>query len=73
MSGRDDFEIVIDGRISPAAITALSGFTFVGFTRGQSHLVGHMPDQARLHDALITLADMEVDLVSISRMPGLQH
>jgi len=73
VSGPDDFEIVIAGKLTSTAITALAGFTFVGFIHGQSHLVAHMPDQTRLHDALIVLADMEVDLVSISRMPGLMN
>jgi len=60
------FEIVVKGRLSPTLIAAMDGFEVSRCDLGLTHLVGWVPDQARLHSALERLRDLNIELVSVN-------
>ena len=60
------FEIVVRGVVSPALLAAFPGFVVGTVERGQTHLVGPIPDQARLHGLLEVLGELNIDLVSLN-------
>ncbi|MET0974430.1 MAG: hypothetical protein ABWX82_02015 [Leifsonia sp.] len=60
------FEIVVKGTLSPAIMAAFEGFTASPRTDGTTHLVGSVPDQARLHGLLGMLQDLTIELVSVT-------
>lgn len=62
------FEIVVKGRLSPTLIAALDGFEVSRCALGLTHLVGWVPDQARLHSTLELLRDLNIELVSVNPM-----
>jgi hypothetical protein len=62
------FEIIINGTLSPAFVAAFDGFTATTTPQGLTHLVGWVPDQAKLHGALGLLRDLGIDLVSVTRV-----
>jgi hypothetical protein len=62
----ETYEIVTRGRMSPSLADALDEFIVARVEHGLSHLVGTVPDQARLHDILRLLRDMNIELVSIN-------
>jgi hypothetical protein len=62
----ETYEIVTRGRMSPPLVHALDGFTVLRVEYGLSHLIGTVPDQARLHEILRLLRDMSTELVSIN-------
>jgi len=62
------FEIIITGTLSPAFVAAFDGFTATTSPQGLTHLVGWVPDQAKLHGALGLLRDLGIDLVSVTRV-----
>jgi hypothetical protein len=64
------FEIVVRGQLSPTLVVALDGLEVTGYDAGQSHLVGWVPDQARLHSLLERLRDLNIELTSVNRLPG---
>jgi hypothetical protein len=68
------FEIVVKGRLSPTLIAAMDGFEVSRCELGLTHLVGWVPDQARLHSTLEMLRDLNIELVSVNPMdsPELQ-
>ncbi len=68
------FEIVVKGRLSPTLIAAMDGFEVSRCDLGLTHLVGWIPDQARLHSTLELLRDLNIELVSVNPMesPELQ-
>jgi hypothetical protein len=59
------FEIVVKGRLTPTLTSALEGFEVSRYDDHQTHLVGWVPDQARLHFVLSILRDLNVELVSV--------
>ena len=63
------FEIVVKGRLSPTLIAAIDGFDVSRCERGETHLVGWVPDQARLHSTLELLRDLNIELVSVNPKP----
>lgn len=63
--GAETFEIVVKGRLSPALVAAIKGFEVTRCERGMTHLVGWVPDQARLHGTLELLRDLNVELSSV--------
>jgi hypothetical protein len=65
-TGPDCFEIVVKGRLSPTLIAAFRGFEISRCDRGQTHMIGCVPDQAALHGTLGMLRDLNIDLVSIN-------
>ena len=60
------FEIVVKGRLSPTLIAAMDGFEVSRCEFGLTHLVGWVPDQARLHGTLEMLRDLNIELVSVN-------
>jgi hypothetical protein len=60
------FEIVVKGRLSPTLIAAIDGFEVSRCDLGLTHLVGWVPDQARLHSTLEMLRDLNIELVSVN-------
>jgi hypothetical protein len=68
------FEIVVKGRLSPTLIAAIDGFDVSRCDHGETHLVGWVPDQARLHGTLELLRDLNIELVSVNpKPPGPEH
>jgi hypothetical protein len=59
------FEIIVKGRLTPTIVTALDGFEVSRFDDTRTHLVGWVPDQARLHFVLSVLRDLNVELTSV--------
>jgi hypothetical protein len=62
------YEIVVKGRLGPTLLAAFDGFEVIGVDHGQTHLVGRMVDQARLHGMLERLRDLNIELVSVNRL-----
>ena len=60
------FEVVVRGRLSPTLIAAIDGFEVSRCEQGETHLVGWVPDQARLHSTLELLRDLNIELVSVN-------
>ena len=59
-------EIVVRGRLSPTLVAALGGFDVSHCTDGLTHLVGPVPDQARIHSLFRILSDLNIELVSVN-------
>jgi hypothetical protein len=57
---------VIRGTLSPAVLGAFPGFHVKEVDEGFTHLVGTVPDQARLHGLLETVASLNIELVSVN-------
>jgi hypothetical protein len=64
--GPECFEIVVKGRLSPTLIAAIEGFDVSHYDHGRTHLVGWVPDQARLHSTLDILRDLNIELASVN-------
>jgi len=64
--GAETFEIVVKGRLSPTLVAALDGFEVSHCDHGLTHLVGWVPDQARLHSLLGLLRDLNIELASVN-------
>ncbi len=64
--GAETFEIVVKGRLSPTLVAALEGFQVSHCDDGMTHLVGWVPDQARLHSVLELLRDLNIELASVN-------
>ncbi|HEY2556771.1 MAG TPA: hypothetical protein VGI08_06670 [Diaminobutyricibacter sp.] len=62
----ETYEIVIRGTLSPALLAAFPGFDVKEVEQGFTHLVGTVPDQARLHGLLDTVASLNIELVSVN-------
>ncbi|NEN05941.1 hypothetical protein G3T36_08645 [Diaminobutyricibacter tongyongensis] len=62
----ETYEIVIRGTLSPAVLGAFPGFDVTEVEDGFTHLVGTVPDQARLHGLLDTVASLNIELVSVN-------
>lgn len=60
------YEIVVKGRLSPTLVAAIDGFEVVRCDRGLTHLVGWVPDQARLHSTFELLRDLNIELTSVN-------
>lgn len=62
----ETYEIVIRGTLSPAVLAAFPGFDVQKVEHGFTHLIGTVPDQARLHGLLETVASLNIELVSVN-------
>jgi hypothetical protein len=60
------FEIVVRGRLSSTLRAALGEFEVTHCTDGLSHLVGPVPDQARIHSLFQLLRDLNIELISVN-------
>jgi len=63
------YEIVVKGRLGPTLASAFDGFEATGVDHGHTHLVGRMIDQSRLHSVLERLRDLNIELISVNRLP----
>jgi hypothetical protein len=68
--GAQTFEIVVRGRLSPTLVAAIEGFEVSCCDHGLTHLVGWVPDQARLHSVFELLRDLNIELASVNPMPS---
>ncbi len=64
--GSESFEIVVTGRLSPTIVAAIDDFEVSRCEGGRTHLVGWVPDQARLHSTLDLLRDLNIQLTSVN-------
>ena len=60
------FEVVVRGRLSPALLAAFVEFEASHFDRGQTHLIGHVPDLEGLFRLFGLLRDLNIELVSVN-------
>ncbi len=61
---------MVKGGLSPTLIAAPSGFEVSRCDHGETHLVGWVSDQARLHGTLETLRDLNIELVWVNPKQG---
>ncbi len=68
----ENFEIVVKGKLTPTLVAAIEGFEVSRYDSGLTHLVGWVPDQARLHGLLTILRDLNIVLYSVNAVepPG---
>ena len=57
---------MVKGRLSPTLTAAIDGFEVCRCEDGLTHLVGWVPDQARLHGTLEVLRDLNIELISVN-------
>lgn len=62
------FEIVIRGTLSDSVAALIDGFTVSQVEHGNTHLIGPVPDQARLQGVLTLFARLNIELVSVNRV-----
>jgi hypothetical protein len=62
----ENFEIVVRGELSPGLLEAIDGFDARYCTDGHTHLVGEIPDQAKIHGLFQLLLDLNIELVSVN-------
>ena len=62
----EKFEIVVRGVLSPTVLAAIEGFDAKYCTDGHTHLVGVVPDQARIHGLFQLLLELNIELVSVN-------
>ncbi|WP_159078194.1 hypothetical protein [Homoserinimonas hongtaonis] len=60
------FEIVIKGTLSDPVAALLEGFRVTEVASGWTHLVGPIPDQARLQGILSVFSYLNIELVSVN-------
>ena len=62
----EPFEIVIKGTLSDSLMELMDGFHISSVERGETHLVGLVPDQARLQGILTLFGNLNIELVSVN-------
>ena len=60
------YEIVIKGRLSEPLADLIDGFHVTKVERGKTHLVGTVPDQAKLQGILTIFGNLNIELVSVN-------
>lgn len=60
------FEIVIKGTISDSIAALIDGFEVSRVEHGETHLVGLVPDQAKLQGILTLFGNLNIELVSVN-------
>jgi hypothetical protein len=63
------YEVVVKGRLGSALAAAFEGFEVTRVEHGFTHFVGWVIDQARLHSMLERLRDLNIELISVNRLP----
>ena len=63
---RETFEIVIYGTISEPVVALIDGFRISRIEQGLTHLIGSVPDQAKLQGILKTFGDLNIGLVAVN-------
>jgi hypothetical protein len=67
--GAATFEIVIKGTLSDPIAALIDGFQVSRIEHGETHLVGPMPDQARLQGILTLFGNLNIEIVSVNPVP----
>jgi hypothetical protein len=67
------YEIVVKGRLGPTLVAAFDGFEVTGMNHGHTHFVGWVIDQARLHSMFERLRDLNIELISVNRLPDIDQ
>ena len=68
----NSYEVVVRGRLGPTLVSAFEGFDVTGVEHGCTHFVGLVIDQARLHSMIERLRDLNIELISLNRLPSLE-
>ncbi|MCP2032658.1 hypothetical protein L1277_002768 [Okibacterium sp. HSC-33S16] len=63
----EPFEIVIKGTLSDPVAELIDGFRISKVDHGETHLVGALPDQAKLQGILALFGNLNIELVSVNR------
>lgn len=66
----EPYEIVIKGRLSDPVAELIEGFRVVKVEGDETHLVGLVPDQAKLQGILTLFANLNIELVSVNHIVG---
>ncbi|MHA7268801.1 hypothetical protein [Arthrobacter sp. HLT1-20] len=67
--GTSSFEIVIKGSISAPVVALIDGFRVSRCENGLTHLLGSVPDQAKLRGILLLFGNLNIELVSVNPVP----
>ncbi len=62
----EKFEIVVRGKLRPTFLAETDGFDATYCTDGHTHLVGIVPDQAKIRDLFNRFLDGNIELVSVN-------
>lgn len=65
----EKFEIVVRGELSPTFLAEIDGFDATYCTDGHTHLVGVVPDLARIRDLFNRFLEIDVELISVNPVP----
>lgn len=66
------FNIRIDGHLDPAWSEYLGGLKMAHTQSGETVLTGPVADQAELHGILALIRDLNLPLISVTRVAGTQ-
>lgn len=62
----ESFEIVVRGTLSAEFLAEIDGFDATFCTDGHTHLVGVVPDQAKIRDLFNRFLELNIELVSVN-------
>lgn len=62
------YELVVEGRLGPKLVTALTGFEVVDAEPGATRLHGWVVDRSALYGLLATAGDLGMELRSLRRI-----
>lgn len=65
---RATFEIVINGTLSEPVVALIDGFQVSSIEHGFTHLVGSVPDQAKLRGLLLLFGNLNIEIVSVNQV-----
>lgn len=60
------YEIVINGTLSEPVVALVDGFQVSRIENGLTHLVGPVPDQAKLRGLLLLFGNLNIELISVN-------
>lgn len=63
------YHVLLEGQLDPCWSEWLEGMAITPLESGVTLLVGPVPDQSALHGLLAKIRDMNLKLVSVSKMP----
>jgi hypothetical protein len=65
---RNEYELVVRGRIGSRVLCALEGLEVTASTPEETRLRGWMSDQAALHGVLERIRDLGLELIDVHRV-----
>ena len=68
--GTERFDILVRGDLPPIIVEEFVGFEVVRTGAGSTHLLGTVPDQGRLVGLLELLHGFDVEIESVTHVPG---